>query len=105
MSVRVAVCYGMPEDPAAFDRHYAEVHVPLAHAVPGLVDFTWGTLDSLDDSPPPYYAIASLYFADGASLKAGLASPEMTAAGKDLRNFATGGVTMFTQNEHSVLQP
>ncbi|MBJ7352182.1 MAG: EthD family reductase, partial [Rhodococcus sp.] len=53
MSVRVAVCYGMPEDPAAFDRHYAEVHVPLARAVPGLVDFTWGTLDSLDDSPPP----------------------------------------------------
>ncbi|OZE44939.1 ethyl tert-butyl ether degradation protein EthD [Rhodococcus sp. 05-2254-6] len=104
MSIRVAVCYGMPEDPAAFDRHYAEVHVPLARAVPGLVDFTWGTLDSLDDAPPAYYAIASLYFADEASLKAGLSSPEMKAAGKDLRNFATGGAVMFTQNERSVLQ-
>ncbi|KZF06287.1 ethyl tert-butyl ether degradation protein EthD [Rhodococcus sp. EPR-157] len=105
MSIRVAVCYGAPEDPDAFDRHYADVHVPLARAVPGLVDFTWGTLDSLDDAPPPYYAIASLFFADEASLKAGLASTEMKAAGKDLRNFATGGAVMFTQTERSVLQP
>ncbi|WP_338887208.1 EthD family reductase [Rhodococcus sovatensis] len=105
MSIRVAVCYGAPEDPGAFDRHYADVHVPLARAVPGLIDFTWGTLDSLDDVPPPYYAIASLYFADEEALKAGLASTEMKAAGKDLRNFATGGAVMFTQTERSVLQP
>lgn len=105
MSIRVAVCYGLPEDTAAFDQHYSEVHVPLARAVPGLIDFTWGTLDSLDDSSPPYYAIASLYFEDEASLQIGLSSPEMKAAGKDLRNFASGGVTMFTQHERSVLQP
>jgi uncharacterized protein (TIGR02118 family) len=26
---RITVCYGRPTDPAAFDSHYAQVHVPL----------------------------------------------------------------------------
>lgn len=104
MSFRVAVCYGKPDDTEAFDEYYARVHVPLARAVPGLTDFTWGPVTSMDDSDPPYYAIASLYFETRDSMTAGLASPEMRAAGKDLRNFATGGVTMFTQEETSVLR-
>ncbi|WP_072802774.1 EthD family reductase [Rhodococcoides yunnanense] len=99
MTFRVAVCYGKPDDQAAFDEYYTSVHVPLAAVVPGLTEFTWGKVTSMDGSEPPYYAIANLYFADEDSLKAGLSSPEMKAAGKDLRNFATGGVTMFTQEE------
>ncbi len=102
MTFRVAVCYGVPEDPTAFDEHYTSIHIPLANAVPGLVDFTWGKVSSMDGSEPPYYAVASLYFADAASLRAGLSSPEMAAAGKDVANFASGGVTMFTQEEQSV---
>ena len=103
MSFRVAVCYGKPEDPAAFDEHYTSVHIPLAKIIPGLTEFTWGKVSSMDRSDPPYYAVANLYFADEESLKAALVSPEMTAAGKDLRNFASGGVTMFTQEELSVV--
>ena len=104
MSFRVAVCYGKPEDPAAFDAHYTSVHVPLAKLVPGLTEFTWGKVSSMDGSEPPYYGIANLYFTDAASLNSGLESAEMRAAGKDLRNFATGGVTMFIQEEESVLR-
>ncbi len=33
---RVTVCYGQPTDPAAFDSHYEQVHVPLVRQVPGL---------------------------------------------------------------------
>ncbi|OZF01365.1 EthD family reductase [Rhodococcoides fascians] len=99
MSYRLAVCYGKPEDPAAFDEYYTSTHVPLAKAVPGLTDFTWGKVSSLDGTEPPYYAVANLHFADEAALQTGLTSPEMKAAGKDVRNFATGGVTMFTQEE------
>ncbi|MFI5436353.1 EthD family reductase [Rhodococcus baikonurensis] len=101
MSFRVAVCYGKPDDPAAFDEHYTSVHIPLARNIPGMTEFTWGKVSSMDRSDPPYYVVANLYFADEESLKAGLVSPEMTAAGKDLRNFASGGVTMFTQEEVS----
>jgi len=99
VTARVVVCYGTPEDPAAFDEHYTSVHVPLAAAVPGLIEFTYGKASSMDGSEPPYYMIAYLVFADEASLKVGLGSAEMKAAGKDVRNFATGGATMFTQED------
>ncbi|MBY6412829.1 EthD family reductase [Rhodococcus sp. BP-252] len=102
MSFRVAVCYGKPVEAMAFDDYYTRVHIPLAKEVPGLTRFTWGKVSSLDGSEPPYYAVANLYFADRDSLDSGLASPEMRAAGKDVRNFATGGVTMFVQEEVEV---
>lgn len=99
MTVRLSICYGTPDDPAAFAHHYTSVHIPLADAVPGLIEFTWGTVDSLDGSTPPYHAVANMYFDDADSLAVAVGSPEMRAAGRDLRNFATGGVTMFTQEE------
>ena len=33
---RLVVQYGQPTDPAEFDRHYRDVHVGLAQAIPGL---------------------------------------------------------------------
>lgn len=102
MSVRVAVCYGQPTDTEAFDEYYRRVHIRLASRVPGLREFTWGKVTSTDGTAPPYYAIASLYFDDDAALRAGLASPEMAAAGKDVRNFATEPVSMFIHTEETV---
>jgi len=34
--VRFLVVYETPADPAGFNRHYQEVHVPLAKQLPGL---------------------------------------------------------------------
>ena len=34
--VRFLVLYDTPEDPAVFDKHYSEVHIPLAKQLPGL---------------------------------------------------------------------
>ncbi|AHK34212.1 ethyl tert-butyl ether degradation protein EthD [Rhodococcus opacus PD630] len=102
MSFKVAVCYGQPDDPEAFDAYYRDTHMPLARKVPGLTDFTWGKCSALDGGTPPYYAVASLVFPDAATMKSGLQSEEMKQAGKDVRNFATGGVTMYVQEEESV---
>src|SRR5436190_19486973 len=33
---RMVVIYKAPKDPVAFDKHYVEVHVPLAKKLPGL---------------------------------------------------------------------
>lgn len=104
MTYQISVCYGRPEDPAAFDEHYRAIHIPLTRKVPGLADFTWGTCQSMDGSDPAFYAVAHLIFDTEADLKSALASPEMRAAGKDVRNFASGGATMFVQNLDSVLR-
>lgn len=98
----VAVCYGHPEDPEAFDAYYRDTHIPLARKVPGLSGYTWGKCTAMGAGQPPYYAVAGLHFPDAEAMKSGLASPEMKQAGKDVRNFATGGVTMYIQENESV---
>lgn len=94
---RITVCYGKPADPAAFDRHYAQVHIPLARQIPGLVAFTVGHCAALDQSEPAFYWVAALDFASEEDLRRALASAEMGKAVADVPNFATGSVTMFSQ--------
>ncbi|MFF0815562.1 EthD family reductase [Rhodococcus sp. NPDC003318] len=101
MTHQISVCYGTPDDPATFDEYYRATHIPLAAKVPGLSGFVWGKCVSLDGSAPAHYAVAYLQFATEEDLKTALASPEMRDAGRDVRNFATGGVTMYTQNLES----
>ncbi len=97
---RVSVCYGQPTDPAAFDQYYTSTHTPLALQVPGLAGFTTGKCRSLMPSQDaPYYMVASLMFKTAEDLKAGLKSPEMAAASADVKNFATGGVTLYSTEE------
>jgi uncharacterized protein (TIGR02118 family) len=90
---RLVVSYGQPSDPAAFDAYYRDVHAPLALAQPGLIGFTYGHAKPLDPRQPAPYFVAELDFESEEAMAASLASPEGRAAGKDVGNFATGGVT------------
>ncbi|QDU23651.1 EthD family reductase [Urbifossiella limnaea] len=102
---RLTVLYGHPTDPAAFDRYYHDVHVPLARRMRGLLGWTIGKCESATPGErPPYYLIVGLYAASRADLDAILASPEGQAAIADVPNFATGGVT-FLFNDEDVLIP
>ncbi|MCG7635263.1 EthD family reductase [Gordonia McavH-238-E] len=74
----------------------------MANQVPGLQQYTYGKVSSLGGSEPPYNSVAGLYFADRAALRAGLASPEIGAAGADVKNFSSGGATMFVTEEETV---
>ena len=91
---RLVVSYGTPEDPAAFDTYYRETHTPLALRQPGLVRLTFGHARSLDPAQPAPYLVAELDFDSEQAMGEALASPEGQAAGQDLANFATGGVTI-----------
>jgi uncharacterized protein (TIGR02118 family) len=94
--VKLVVCYGTPEDPADFDRHYIETHVPLVHPIPNLKRFEHGkVLGTPDGAPAPYYYMAQLWFDSPADLQAGMGSPEGEAAGADVATFASGGVTLM----------
>ncbi len=94
--VKLMVLYGKPEDPSAFDAHYAATHAPLAAKIPNLRRYEHGkALGSADGSEAPYYYVADLSFDDPEALQAGMSSPEGEAAAGDLANFASGGVTMF----------
>lgn len=94
--VKFVVAYGAPEDPAAFDQHYAEKHVPLVEKIPNLRRFEAGkVVGTPDGSPAPYYYLAELAFDSVDDLQSALGSPEGQAAAGDLENFASGGATVM----------
>jgi uncharacterized protein (TIGR02118 family) len=73
-----------PEDAEGFERHYAEVHAPLAASIPGLRRMVLTrTTDSLGDAPSALHRITELWFDDEAAMVAAAASPEGQATIKD----------------------
>ena len=102
--VQLMVLYGQPADPQAFYDYYFSTHVPLAKSIPGLRSFTAsdGAVTHADGTGSPYALVAVLTFDDSAALKKGFSSPEGRATAADLKNFASGGVTMLTYDARAV---
>lgn len=88
-TARLIVLWGKPSDPAEFDRHYREVHVPLAKKLPGLRRYTLGRNVSALGGGEPYYLVAELDFDDTASFQAAFQSPEGQATVADAAELAT----------------
>ena len=94
--VKLVVTYGAPDDPPAFEQHYASTHVPLVEKIPNLRRFEAGkVLGTPDGSPAPFYFMAELWFDSAQELEAAMGSAEGQAAGADVGNFATGGATLM----------
>lgn len=94
--VKLVVAYGPPEDPSAFDQHYAETHIPLAQKIPNVQRFEAGkVLGTADGSAAPYYFIAELWFDSAEELQASFQSPEGQATAADVPTFASGGATLM----------
>ena len=91
---RIVVQYGQPTDPAEFDRHYRDVHVPLVQKVPGLLRCTVGHPRPMDPSSPAPYAVAELDFESAEAMGQALGTDEGRATGADVPTFASGGVSM-----------
>lgn len=101
---QLTALYQHPSDPAAFDKHYREVHAPLAAKVPGLTSFTMTWCGpGPDGQQPPYYLIAVLQAASQAAMEKGLAGPEGAKAVADLANFAGAGVEMIFGETDTVI--
>lgn len=73
-----------PGEEEAFERHYTEVHIPLAASIPGVRRLvTTRTSDSLGDGESALHRITELWFDDAAAMHAAEASPEGQATIKD----------------------
>jgi uncharacterized protein (TIGR02118 family) len=93
---RLLVMYKTPRDAAAFDRHYAEKHIPLAKKIPGVrkYEVSKGAV-ATPAGPAGYHLVAILQFDDIAAIQQAFASAEGQAAVADVQTFATGGVDIF----------
>jgi uncharacterized protein (TIGR02118 family) len=94
--VRFLVLYDMPEDPQAFDRHYNEIHIPLAKRLPGLLRYTVSRNLSAVQGGKEYYLIAELDWESPEAMRAAFASDIGKQTAADVPKFAPSGVTSVT---------
>jgi uncharacterized protein (TIGR02118 family) len=93
---QVVVTYKTPKDPAAFDKYYAETHIPLAKKMPGLRKFEISQGPVISPAGPSgFHLMAILTFDNMAAVQAAFRSPEGKAAAADVANFATGGADII----------
>ena len=86
----MVVIYNTPRDPAAFDKHYFEIHVPLAKKLAGLRKYqvSRGSVVTLPAGFAAVHMIATLYFDDLAAIQNAFASPEGRSCAQDRAIFA-----------------
>jgi uncharacterized protein (TIGR02118 family) len=101
--VRLIAVYSTPEDGAAFDAHYREVHAPIVRRYPKLRGMSLTRADGVAGRPAAVYAIAEMRFDSRADLDEALASEAGRESGRDLRNFAQSGVTLFVADDAAAI--
>ena len=99
--VRLVALYSPPDDPAAFDAHYRDVHAPIVARYPKLLGMKLTKADGIGGRPADFYLMAEMSFATRADLDEALASDPGRESGKDLRNFAQAGVTLFIADDEN----
>jgi uncharacterized protein (TIGR02118 family) len=89
MMAKMLVIYKTPANPAAFDEHYINVHVPLAKALPGLrrYEVSRRPIVTLAGDPEPYL-IGTLYFDDLSAIQHAFATEAGRACALDRRRLA-----------------
>lgn len=95
---RMMVIYRTPKNIDAFDRHYFDIHVPLAKKIPGLrkYEISEGAI-ATPLGTADVHRIGTLHFDNLAAIVRAFGSPEGRAAGADRRLFAPddSGFQMF----------
>ena len=88
---QMTVIYKTPKDIASFERHYFEVHVPLAKGLPGLKKYerSMGPLISTTGHADTYM-VANLYFDTMEDMKKAFASETGQKCAADRRILAPG---------------
>ncbi len=99
--IRLIALYSQPEDPAAFDAHYRDVHGPIVARYPNLVSVRLTKADGVGGRPAAFYLMAEMSFASRADLDEALTSDAGRESGRDLRNFAQAGVTLFVADDEA----
>ena len=89
----------------AFERAYAETHLPLVAGTPGLRSIRCDRVVQGLGGPTDLALVTAMDFDDRAALDAGLASDAMRAAGRNLREIAPGLATLLVLESAEELVP
>ena len=102
MAATLLALYKRPEGGddalATFWQRYRDEHMPLIEKVPGLRRTKLWTI-GVNYSGEDFVAMCEMYFDDEAAVDAAMSSDEMRVAGRNLREFAYGLLTLVAMEE------
>lgn len=86
---KMVVIYQKPDDVAAFQRHYTEIHIPMAKRLPGLIryDVSYGPILS-PAAPSDAWLVGTLHFESLDAIRTAFASEVGQDCAADRRIFA-----------------
>lgn len=90
---------GGPDALETFERRYATEHLPLVAKTPGLRDTRVRRVSGAIGGETELVLVTTMDFDDREALDTGLASDEMRAAGRNLREIAPGLATLLVLEE------
>ncbi len=93
--IRLIALYRKPSDPASFDTHYFNTHIPLVRKTPGLRKLEITRISGAPLGETQYHLMAELTYDSLDAMNAANASPEGRAVARDLMSFAADVVTLF----------
>ncbi len=96
--VKLVALYKKPADVEAFEKHYNEVHAPLARKMPGLQKMEVSHMFGSPGGEPKFYMTAEMYFESKELMFAALGSEAGKAAAKDVMSFAGDIIHMMFAN-------
>jgi uncharacterized protein (TIGR02118 family) len=91
MTARFLVLWDTPDDREEFDRHYRDVHIPLAKQIPGLRRYTLSRSAAPIRGGDAYHLVAELDFDDMDSLRRAFESPAGQRTAADVAELAPDG--------------
>jgi uncharacterized protein (TIGR02118 family) len=101
VGARLIALYSAPDDTGAFDRHYREVHTPIILRYPRLRELRLTKVVPMGPRSQPLYLQAEMAFDSREDLDAAMASDAGIESARDLRNFASAGVTLYVVHDDS----
>ena len=92
---KLIALYRKPSDPAEFDKHYFDVHIPLVRKFPGLKKLEVTRVTGAPIGEAKFHLVAEMYFDSRDAMDAALASAEGKAVTRDIMSFAADVITVF----------
>jgi uncharacterized protein (TIGR02118 family) len=97
--VRLIALFSPPDDPSAFEAYYRDIHAPIVQRYPKLRGLRLTRADGIGGRSAPFYAMAEMRFDSRADLDEALDSDAGRESGRDLRNFAQAGFSLFVADD------
>ena len=88
MTARMLVIYKTPADTAAFDKHYFDIHIPMAKRLPGIRKYEVSRGPITKMAGEDVYLVGTLTFDSLDAIKAAFASEVGAECAADRKRFA-----------------